>query len=50
MESNQHRVLGVDFILGQALYEMVMWQQAAQTHILLKLQQKDKFSLPVALA
>lgn len=50
MESNQHRVLCVDFILWQAFYKMVMWQLAAQTHILLKLQQKDKFSLPVVLA
>lgn len=49
-EGTMNRIIFVDFILRQAFCKMVMWPLAAQTHILWKLPQKDKCSLPGALA
>lgn len=43
-------IIHVDLSSSRLSQEMTMWPLVAQTHILLKLQWKDKFSLPVALA
>lgn len=43
-------IVHVDLSSSRLSHEMIMWPLVAQTHILLKLQWEDKFSLPVALA
>lgn len=43
-------IIHVDLSSSRLSHEMITWPLVAQTYILLKLQWKDKFSLPVGLA